>query len=84
MPCDPGILRKPRAKNRFLDRRKIYTDWVGKKKQEHKIKLYWCRELSYNGNIENKLKIFLIFPDFDLSTVVIMISFPHTPFPVGL
>ena len=84
MPFDPGILGKLTAKNRFLERRKIYTDWVEKKKQEHKIKLYWCRELSYNDNIGNKLKIFLIFPDFDLSTVLIIFSFPHTMFPVGL
>ena len=83
MPFDPGILGKPRAKNRFLERRKIYTDWVEKKTRTQN-KLYWFRELSYNDNIGNKLKIFLIFPDFDLSTILIMISFPHTLFPVGL
>ena len=78
MPFDPGILGKPTAKkiDFWKEEKYILIGW--EKKQEHKIKLYWCRELSYNDNIENKLKIFLIFPDFDLSTVLIMISFPHT------
>ena len=58
------------------------TDKVEKQQQqENSIS---AKAISCNDNIGNKLKDFLIFPYFDLSTVLIMISFPHTLFPVGL
>ena len=67
-----------------MERKNILIRWKNnhKEQQENSIS---AKEIFCNDNIGNKLKIFLIFPYFDLlSTILIMISFPHTLFPVGL
>ena len=85
MPFNPGILENPWAKVDFW-REKINTDWLEQQPQENnkKTPVHKSREISYNGNIGNKLEILLIFPFFDLSTICTIILFPHTLFPVGL
>ena len=76
---NPG---KSGSKNRSLERKK-YTQLGWKTTRKH----FWCREISYNDNVRNKLnswKSSLKFPYFHVSTVLIIFSFPHTLFPVGL
>ena len=66
-----------------MERKKILIRWKNNNKEQQENSIS-AKEISCNDNIGNKLKIFLIFPYFDLSTVLIIISFPHTLFPVGL
>ena len=78
MPFNPGILENPWAKVDFW-REKINTDWLEQQPQENNKKkpVHKSREISYNGDIGNKLEILLIFPFFDLSTISTIILF-HT------
>ena len=66
-----------------MERKKILIRWKNNNKEQQENSIS-AKEIFCNDNIGNKLKIFLIFPYFDLSTILIMISFPHTLFPVGL
>ena len=78
MPFNPGILENPWAKVDFW-REKINTDWLEQQPQENnkKTPVNKSREISYNGDIWNKLEILLIFPFFDLFTIPTIILF-HT------
>ena len=78
MPFNSGILENPWAKVDFW-REKINTDWLEQQPQENNKKkpVHKSREISYNGDIWNKLEILLIFPFFDLSTISTIILF-HT------
>ena len=66
-----------------MERKKILIRWKNNNKEQQENSIS-AKEIFCNDNIGNKLKIFSIFPYFDLSTILIIISFPHTLFPVGL
>ena len=74
---------------KFVSKEELWKEkkyWLGGKTttRNNKKTVLVQKNFFSNDKIRNKLKIFLIFPYFDLSTVLIMISFPHTLFPVGL
>ena len=85
MPFNPGILENPWAKVDFW-REKINTDWLEQQPQENnkKTPVHKSREISYNGNIGNKLEILLIFPFpfdfpfFPFLSLSVLSSFFHT------
>ena len=82
IPGIPGMLFNPGSQKiceqkGVIERNKILIRWKNNNKEQQENSIS-------NDNTGNKLKIFLIFPYFDLSTILIMISFPHALFPVGL